>query len=351
MAKVQSEFEQFHETIKLKRFKENEVLREKRDIIRGKVEERLPGVFAAHDEDCPAFRFRNQGSYEMGTGTKPLDGDFDIDQGLYFDIGSGDYPDPVVLKERVHEALDGHTKDVQIRRPCVTVFYERDDEPIYHVDLAIYRDGSQTVVGKPQLAKGKTNSKPEHRLWEIADPEGLTTTLFGRFTGTDRHQFRRVVRYLKRWRDENFPKEGYAAPLGIGLTVATYDCLVPAYSDVVAAIPDDLEALCSVVDCMLNRFASTWDEVEQRSVRRLVVTLPVEPQGDLFRQMTAKQMERLETKLQQLQEAIETARSAVDPVEACEALRKELGPDFPVPEKKDTAKRHAPAIVSSSNSA
>ena len=53
MAQVQQQFEQFHEAIKLGRFEESQALREKRDIIRGKLEERLSGVFDDHDELCP----------------------------------------------------------------------------------------------------------------------------------------------------------------------------------------------------------------------------------------------------------------------------------------------------------
>jgi hypothetical protein len=87
MANVQPQFEQFNDIIRLGRFDENQTLREKRDIIRDKLEKRLPDVFAKHGEPCPEFFFVDQGSYAMDTGIKPLDGDFDIDQGLYFAIG------------------------------------------------------------------------------------------------------------------------------------------------------------------------------------------------------------------------------------------------------------------------
>jgi hypothetical protein len=152
---------------------------------------------------------------------KPLDGDYDIDQGL----APAEYPDPVVLKARVHEALDGHTSSVRIRRPCVTVQYQRDGEPVYHVVVAVYSAASATRDGKARLATGREHSADAFRVWNVSDPEGLTATIFGRFTGDDRKQFRRVVRYLKRWRDRNFSEGGHAAPVGGGLTVATYDRL------------------------------------------------------------------------------------------------------------------------------
>lgn len=163
MANVQQRFDQFNERIKLKRFKDNKTLQEKRDIVRDRLTTKLPDVFAEHDETCPPFVFANQGSYVMGTGIKPKKGDFDIDQGLYFAVGSDSYPDPVVLKQRVHAALVGHTKDVQIRRSCVTVFYQQDEEPIYHVDVAVYIDGSEESDGKSRLAKGKEGSSEEYK--------------------------------------------------------------------------------------------------------------------------------------------------------------------------------------------
>lgn len=352
MANVQAQFEQFHETIKLRRFRENQVLREKRDIIRDKLRERLPEVFTAYGEECPPFHFRDQGSYEMRTGTKPWNGDYDIDQGLYFEVGTDAYPDPVVLKRRVHEALEGHTKDVQIRQPCVTVYYQRKDEPLYHVDLAVYSDGTQNADGKDRLAKGREHSTAEYRVWEISNPEKLKDTILARFaSGNDRDQFRRVVRYLKRWRDKNFSSDGFGAPLGIGLTVAAANDLQPTYIDVFAAKADDLRALRSLVNAILNRCTILWDDDEQKLVSRLIVKLPVEPWNDLFVRMTNRQMETLKDKLEKLLETVDAAVDTVDPVDACTKLRTVFGKDFPIPEPEETAKRHPPAIVSSSNSA
>jgi hypothetical protein len=352
MAQIQKQFEEFHEAIKLKRFVENATLREKRNIIRGKLTERLPAVFEDHEEECPEFDFRDQGSYEMGTGIKPLEGgEFDIDQGIYFKVPIQTYQDPVVLKQRVYEALDGHTRRVEIRRPCVTVFYQLNDEPVYHVDLAVYSDGTQNPDGKARIAKGKENSTASYRVWEVSNPQALTETIFDRFQGSDRDQFRRIVRYLKRWKDENFPSDGHAAPLGIGLTIAVYDHLQPSYSDQFSGIPDDLSALCALIPAIIGSFGPVWDSETQSWKRRLSVCLPVEPWSDLFEQMTDNQMLELETKLKTLNEALQNASRDVDPIAACEALNRVFGSDFPVPLKESTGKWYPPAISSSSNSA
>ena len=129
MVNVQSEFLTFHDKIKLS--EENQELRNKRDILLNKLRKNI-------SDKAASFTTFNQGSYAMGTGIKPDDGDFDIDVGLKFDIDHDDYSDPVQVKQWVKDALDGHTKSVKIRRSCVTVTYQKDKEPIYHVDFAVY---------------------------------------------------------------------------------------------------------------------------------------------------------------------------------------------------------------------
>jgi hypothetical protein len=318
MADVQSYFEQFNKAIRLGKFEENETLRAKRDIIQNKLWDNLPIVFENHGETCPDFYFVDQGSYAMDTGVKPLDGDFDIDQGLYFLVSASAYDNPVVLKERVYEALDGHTNDVQLRRACVTVFYSLADEPVYHVDLPVYSDGSQNMDGKARLAKGKRPSQPENRFWEISNPQKLAETIFERFTGEDRVQFRRIVRCLKRWKAINFTGGGGSAPNGIGLTIAAYDSLKPAYTDRFANKHNDLGAMRALIEAALTRFALVYDENEQLFVRRLVVKLPVEPENDLFARMTAVQMAAFEEKLSKLKEALVYAEGVSNPTAACE---------------------------------
>ena len=157
MAELHRYFIQFDEAIKLKRFTENATLREKRKIIVDKLRKRLKEIFEERDETPPTFKEFDQGSYALGTGVKPTEGDYDIDEGILFDLSKWDYPDPVVIKQWVHEALDGHTDNVKIKDPCVTVQYHLDNEPIYHVDLPIYtHDGTDS--GVIYLARGKPTS-------------------------------------------------------------------------------------------------------------------------------------------------------------------------------------------------
>jgi HTH-type transcriptional regulator / antitoxin HigA len=336
MTNIQSQFEIFNSRIQLGRFHESETLREKRDVIRQKLKNNLPSVFDSQGEACPDYYFLNQGSYEMGTGIKPLNGDYDIDQGLYFLVSTTAYPDPVILKERVFEALNGHAERVELRRSCVRVFYRCEGEPIYHVDVAVYSDSSKNVDGKSRCAKGKRYS--EDRFWEVSEPENLTNTIFSRFKDEqDRTQFRRIIRYWKRWKAVNFTAGGGSAPSSIGLTLLTCDHFQPIYTDRLANKHNDLATMRALVDTVLGRFTYAYDGDEQRSVERLVVKLPIEPWNDVFDRMTAKQMTTFKEKLITLRDTLLYAEDVSNSVVACEQLQLVFGGDFPVPEKKETA--------------
>lgn len=344
VADVQKQFAEFHDKIKLGAFDENAILREKRDIVLNKLKTRLKAMFEEKNEPVPQYDSFDQGSYKMGTGVIPLDSDYDIDVGLSFKVKKDDYPDPVVVKQWVYDSLNVHPhKKVDMKRPCVTVVYQKDDEPVYHVDLAVYSDESCNADGKKYLARGKLTSSNDNRSWEVSDPKGLMDTVGKKYSDDDKKQFVRVIRYLKRWKDHNFSTNGNAAPIGIGLTIAAYKWFAPnkPLLDKIANVYkyNDLQATKTVVKGMLDNFGD-----------RLKVYLPVEPYSELFAKMTDTQMTDLKTKLEDLLEALESAIDEVAPEDACKTLKMVFGKDFPVPEKKETARVTGPAIASSNNS-
>ena len=98
MPAVQKQFEDFHSAICFDEDDEKATLREKRDIIIKALKDNL-------GDDVPSFTNFNQGSYSMHTGVVPLDGNFDIDVGLVFDCDQNKFPDPVVLKKKVRDAV------------------------------------------------------------------------------------------------------------------------------------------------------------------------------------------------------------------------------------------------------
>jgi hypothetical protein len=337
MPAVQKQFENFHSNIKLDEDNEMAKLREKRETL-------IDALKANLDKAVPSFSFFNQGSYSMHTGVVPLDGNYDIDVGLIFDCKREKYTDPVDLKKKIRDALDSNGRTVAIRRPCVTVNYMRDSTPEYHVDLAVYAKRDDGLL---DLAKGKENSEERFRIWEVSDPKTLTEIICTAFEDADHlAQYRRCIRYIKRWRDVQFRNGG--APLSIALTVAAKIWFKPSFE--VSGKPADLLALLEWIKTLLAQFQSTYTENDGWH-KRLKVTLPVTPYSDLMGEMTGEQMTTLREKLEALRDALSAAYDEDLPEDACKLLNKQFGDDFKVPAKAETAKAVAPPVISTGHSA
>lgn len=344
MALCQKQFNEFHEKIRLK-YDDNEELREKRDIIINRIEQNMPEEAKEYD-----FEIFTQGSYSMYTGIQPLDGDYDIDVGLYFEMSKDDI-EPITAKQWVLDAIGDHTKDVKMKTPCITVSYAAG----YHVDVTVY--SAKNDDGKVYLAKGKPSSKAENKKWDESNPKDLLKEIQNHLSDKDdRKQFRRVIRYLKRWKDIHFDSVN-GKPSGIALTSCVYHWLsiqkdVDSFTN--KATYRDLDAIINVVDEMINRFVNKLVEVDGKYdfYPRLKVELPVEPKPDLFEKMTPKQMKNFKQQLESLLLALRDAKNKVDPVDAAEILQKQFGQDFPIPPRPSTGKKSvATAVIPSSESA
>lgn len=282
---IQSSFRKFHESIKLAHYEENETLREKRDRVLKTLSRNM----------ARSYTYFNQGSYAMKTGIVPLDRDFDIDVGIIVDIDWYAERDKAHrVKGEVFDAVADHTASVSWKEPCITVDYAKS----YHVDLAIY---GRTTNGQLYLARGKQHAAA--REWQPADPKGLISKIANRWTGEDAEQFRRCIRYLKRWKDLNFPDQGNTRPTGIALTAICLQHFQPVtateydQSYRAQSYKDDKTALQQT----LSRFtsANAWG--------RPTITLGVQPNNDLFAKMSDNQTTVFMTKLRALRDALSSA--------------------------------------------
>ena len=323
MVNIQSEFISFHNKIKLS--DENSELREKRNILLDKLKKNI-------SQDAASYTTFNQGSYAMGTGIKPDDGDFDIDVGLKFDIDHDDYPDPVQVKKWVKNALDGHTKSVKIRRSCVTVTYQKDNDPIYHVDFAVY--AANNSDGQMYIAKGKENSQAEYRCWEPSDPQGLLDHVQSLFDDSeDRAQFRRLVRYMKKWKNQHFSNDGNGAPTGIALTALACSYFSPQSSTdfwTKKKTYDDFTALKEFINKVKNAFVYIWDAEDETFYWSITQELPVEPKNNLFEKMTNKQKNNFYNEICKLYAKLIEAEGKDKKSEVCQIMVDIFGTDFPV---------------------
>lgn len=329
MARLQQYFEQFHEVIRVD-FDMSEELREKRDIVLERVRKHLS------ENELPGFRELHQGSYRMKTGVKPVGKlEYDIDVGLRFALRPEEYTSPTV-RGWVLDAVEGHTKRVEDKKPCIRVNYEER----YHLDLVVYACW-EDVPGVETFRLGHKTSG-----WRDADPAGLVQhvdrareafadTEDGK-TKTD--QFRRIVRYLKRWGDEANPHDSDSKPSGLAFALLCVDSLAPRCD--IDGTPDDRRAL--------EELAASLSMASGRIVARK----PTPEYEDVLGRLPDTEMEALKKRFGKLADALIAADAEADPVKACTDLQKVLGTDFPVPAPKATARKtKAPAIVSSGSSA
>lgn len=328
MADLQTQFNKFHETIKID-FEGNKPLREKRDMI---LAELRAGLKKQYPTNTPTFKDFVQGSYDLATGVEPLQGeDYDIDVGLDFNLTT-DQVKPVDLKEIIYNILNSVAKrTVVIKRPCVRVQYHNAGEVAYHIDLAIYTHGKD-YWGKMNdtlyIAKGYSGSAADRKIWEISEPYQLKELIKSKISdNSDREQFRRVIRYLKRWKDYNFSSTGTERPTGIALTAFCYnlftiekDRLYNPSTGTYYYKYNDLRALSKVVNGIIGCFS--WNN-------KISVKLPVKPYNDLFEKMSDNQMLNFKTKLQSFKTTLETASNDTLISTACTRLIKIFGSDFP----------------------
>jgi hypothetical protein len=329
MANVQKYFEQFHEKVRID-YDMSDVLRDKRDILVGRINEHLT------KNGRPVASPLGQGSYSMKTGVKPIEElEFDIDVALRFGVKPEDYS-ATEVRRWILEAVEGHTDRVEDKKPCIRVGYADG----YHVDLVSYACWTD--------AAGQEQFRLAHKAsgWRPADPPQLleyVNTARKPFEGTEDNetktdQFRRSVRYLRRWDDEAVPKVSSAKPTGLAYVLLCAKYLQPRLF--VGGSADDRGSLHG-----LSGLCATF-------AGRLEARKPTPEHEEMFGRLSGEEMNGLKSRFGGLTEALRKADAEPDPVKACEILYGVFGRDFPIPKPDDTGeKTRGPAIVTSSASA
>lgn len=202
MANLHNEFQTFHERVALSQGKK-ELLTTSRDAVRDRIRKHF-----REQLKLKVPEFRSQGSFEMDTTVNPLDGEFDVDDGVYLqhldESDSSAWPTPENVHKWLVDATDGHTNEKPIdKRTCVRVRYAGK----YHVDLPSYGK----LNGENLLAeKGEKG-------WHRSDPTGLTKW-FNDLAQQRGDQLCRIVRFVKAWADHQSTKRG-KMPSSLILTV------------------------------------------------------------------------------------------------------------------------------------
>ncbi|MFK5948258.1 MAG: nucleotidyltransferase [Methylococcales bacterium] len=331
MSNIQKHFRTFHDAIKLsKQDSAYKSARERDDSITKDVRK------AFKDAGYPVIEDFIQGSFSTDTAILKKAGDFDIDRAIVID--ASDAPDnPVKPKVTIcDDVLEKRGfKNRKIKKPCVTADYTSEN---LHIDFPVYRKTGDSY----QLAIGKRNSDEDNRKWDASDPKGLKSWIKDKssyYGSADDKllQFNRTVRYLKRWRDEQFSESVASKVYSIGITVMAKECFSASFDD--NGAPDDLTSLKATVSQILSQgYFSRTINTEQYNV---TVNIPVNPWRDIFDGSSIDTGTQFKNKLSRLENKLQEAISEENEVKQCKILREMFGDDFPVPDqpKKSTAKK------------
>lgn len=311
MADTHAQFQEFHEAVRLNKTS-RDTLKTSRDANRDRIRKHFREVLK---KEVPLFH--GQGSYIMYTGVEPLeDEDYDIDDGVYLQgLGTdiSKWPTSATVHGWIVDAVKGFTSEPpQDKARCVRVRYAAD----YHVDLPIY---AVDADGKPRIFE---KSKSPY----VSDPVTLQEWWQGQVSG--KAQLRRIVRYLKAWRDYKNAISSTASGLALTLLAAQH------YRN---DSRDDM-ALVRTVEA-IHAYLSNGG----------TVCKPVFPYDDLSARWSENQRTQFVARLKTLHDKGQQALDKDDLPSATEIWRGQLGERFPKVEEtksQDQARRtSAPAII------
>lgn len=328
---IQTQFNKFNKAISISRESDDyKAIREKDESIRSDIKK------AFKEAGYPITSHFRQGSFATNTAIKSLSGDVDLDRGLI--ISKENAPtNPVDCKKVLRDVLVGRGfKNGKIKKPCVTADYASLD---LHLDYPIYREG---LAGQLELAVGKENSIEKERLWQDGDPKGLIDWVNSKddylLSREQRDQYRRIIRYLKRWRDVVYTNESTRNHIySIGLAVMIIQCYSPRFEE---ETPQDLESILETVNGILSQGYFTKKSFDENK-HDIRVDLPKSPWRDIFTNHGTTVGTEFRNKLIKLRDKLQKALDEGDETKQSEILREVFGDDFPQVEKKDEGKGKA----------
>ena len=287
---MQPYFNAFHRAILLEDAQHYSIVRE----VKEEVMSNFPSANAVSREWT--FQTYNWGSYAMGTGIKPLAGrEYDIDLGLVFNARPDDIK-PQLLKASVYDTLINAGYRPEWKRPCLSLAFDG-----FHIDMSVCsREGGRLFLAEGKQHDGRARWRPDGMEWFVQ-------MISSHPNPTDSQQFRRVVRYLKRWKDIHFGSVGMKGPVGLALTVMAYHWF-PTNCD-------DLGALRTIVRNAITYFSNG----------NLALKFPYEPSDDLLRKMSKDQVLQMLGRFKMLGAWLDDAAT----YERTDYLVHAFGPDFP----------------------
>ncbi len=310
MANTNKLFKDFEEKISVPDSKIDS-MKTSRDNIREKVKSYFTDTLKLNQP-----KFYQQGSFALKTILKPIDGEIDVDDGIYLKHLSENINEWPQNSKKIHnlilKATDNITKDGNEDKPnCIRITYKND----YHIDMPIYAESK----GKIYLSSHSDGP------WIESAPKELHEWFRGKIDNFG-EQFRSTIKYFKAWADfEDCELKG------IMFTILCGNLFKPS--------PDrNDQAFLETAKAIKNHLRTN------RSIFR-----PVSPNEDLILKWSSEKIDKIITQLEQL---IEKGQKAIDHSDIKESAKKWqliLGARFDIPEdqiKEDMAIKNPTIIIS-----
>lgn len=221
MANTHDLFQIYNQAIKLSE-SDRQTLIQARNSLRNRMKNAY-SKFSEEDRRTHTLDFQSQGSFVMDTIIKPIQEDFDLDDGIYFkgNLLANQRPETKFFHDIVIRAIDRDNviEEIVDKPTCVRVIYKnprKGNDTGFHIDLPIYyAENFET----PELAhkdEGWVESNPVEFIgwFEDKTKSGFSKSylyeqekyfnLYEKWLSDIRKkdcQLRRIVRYLKSWAD------------------------------------------------------------------------------------------------------------------------------------------------------
>jgi hypothetical protein len=319
------QFKEYHEEIKLSPSKKKELIGDDgRKGSRDALRDRIKKDFKEKDRKQPKFHM--QGSFSMNTTINPISAEYDLDDGVYLqNIDTSkpitEWETPETVHKWIFDAVDGHTsKTPTDKNLCVRVHYADEKK---HIDLPIYAQKDDTYY---LAVKGKG--------WIESDPKEIKDWFLDEIEKKG-EQFRRVVRYLKGWKDfqedENQQVKLYG---GFQLTVLASYHFIESESDE--------ESFFKTVEGINSKL---WIYKQQ-------VCHPKNGSKNIIEHYTEARREKFVEEFKKIYEKAKAAYKENDCVEKSKKWRKIFGDRFPLLNQddcEDNSKSKAAIIIGTTN--
>jgi hypothetical protein len=223
-------------------------------------------------------RFALQGSFEMDTIINPIEkGDYDIDDGVYFDVDTIPEETPITFHRWIYESIKGYTDNIIDKNPCVRVIFSDG----HNVDLTIYYQ-----------IKYENHPKLAHKAdgWIESDPQEFIKWFEDNMDSDQ--QLKRIVRYIKAWA---YNKAG-TMPSGLILTILATQNIVFDNRDDIAFLKTvkkiknwlDIAFVCfrpttPSYEDLLKNYSTTNREYFKNSINSLIESGEQAVQGISFK--------------------------------------------------------------------